>query len=48
MENKNKIAFVTGGSRGLGKDMVLKLAEKGIYVIFTYHSQEADAQSVIA
>jgi NAD(P)-dependent dehydrogenase (short-subunit alcohol dehydrogenase family) len=29
MENKNKIAQVTGSSRGLGKNMVLKLAAKG-------------------
>ena len=33
MEKKNKIALVTGGSRGLGKDMALRLAEKGLDVI---------------
>lgn len=30
--NKNKIALVTGASRGLGKDMALSLAGKGIDV----------------
>ncbi|MDR6941850.1 SDR family NAD(P)-dependent oxidoreductase [Mucilaginibacter pocheonensis] len=48
MENKNKIALVTGGSRGLGKDMALRLAEKGIDVILTYHSKEQEAQNVVA
>lgn len=48
MEKNSKIALVTGGSRGLGKDMALKLAEKGINVILTYHSQEAEAKAVVA
>jgi len=48
MENKNKIALVTGGSRGLGKDMALRLAERGIDVILTYNSQLQDAQGVVA
>ncbi len=48
MEKNSKIALVTGGSRGLGKDMALKLAEKGIDVILTYHSQEAEAKAVVA
>jgi NAD(P)-dependent dehydrogenase (short-subunit alcohol dehydrogenase family) len=44
----SKIALVTGGSRGLGKDMALALAKKGINVVLTYHSQQAEAQSVVA
>jgi NAD(P)-dependent dehydrogenase (short-subunit alcohol dehydrogenase family) len=47
MEKKNKIALVTGGSRGLGKDMALRLAEKGIDVIITYNSKADDAQNVV-
>ncbi len=47
MENKNKIALVTGGSRGLGKDMALRLAEKGIDVIITYNSKADEAQNVV-
>lgn len=48
MENKNKIALVTGGSRGLGKDMALRLAGKGLDVILTYHSKAEDAQDVVS
>jgi NAD(P)-dependent dehydrogenase (short-subunit alcohol dehydrogenase family) len=47
MEQKNKIALVTGGSRGLGKDMALRLAEKGLDVIITYNSRLQDAESVV-
>jgi NAD(P)-dependent dehydrogenase (short-subunit alcohol dehydrogenase family) len=46
--NNNKIALVTGGSRGLGKDMALKLAEKGIDVVLTYHTNQAKANEVVA
>lgn len=48
MENSNKIALVTGGSRGLGKNMALNLAKKGINVILTYHSKKDEAQAVVA
>jgi NAD(P)-dependent dehydrogenase (short-subunit alcohol dehydrogenase family) len=44
----SKIALLTGGSRGLGKDMALKLAHQGIDVILTYHSQQAEAAAVVA
>lgn len=43
----NKIAIVTGGSRGLGKNAVEKLAARGIDVILTYHSQADAAQAVV-
>ncbi len=33
---KTKIAVVTGGSRGIGKDIALSLARKGIDVVLTY------------
>lgn len=45
---QNKIALVTGGSRGLGKDMALSLAKKGIDVVFTYHSNKEEADKVAA
>ena len=43
----NKIAIVTGGSRGLGKDMALSIAKKGIDVILTYNTNEALALDVV-
>lgn len=43
-----KIALVTGGSRGLGKNMALHLAQAGIDVLLTYHSQQAEAEAVVA
>jgi NAD(P)-dependent dehydrogenase (short-subunit alcohol dehydrogenase family) len=44
---ENKIALVTGGSRGLGKDMALKLARKGLNVIFTFQSNSQLAESTV-
>ncbi|GGD75432.1 short-chain dehydrogenase [Emticicia aquatilis] len=43
----NKIALVTGGSRGLGKDMALSLAKKNIDVILTYNNNQTDAEEVV-
>ena len=47
MATTNKIALVTGGSRGLGKDMALNLAKNGIDVIITYNSKKEEAQKVV-
>ena len=44
----NKIALVTGGSRGLGKNMALSLAKRGINVILTYNSKKDEALAVVA
>lgn len=45
---QHKIAIVTGGSRGLGRNMVLSLAKKGINIILTYNSKLDEAQTVVA
>ena len=42
-----RIALVTGGSRGLGKNAVLKLAAEGTGIILTYNSSEREAQNVV-
>jgi NAD(P)-dependent dehydrogenase (short-subunit alcohol dehydrogenase family) len=41
-----KVALVTGGSRGLGREMALALAERGADVIIT--SRKADACEAVA
>lgn len=43
----NKIALVTGGSRGLGKDMALSLAKKNIDVILTFNNNQIAAEEVV-
>ena len=43
-----KIALITGGSRGLGKSMSLRLAEREHDVILTYNSKKEEADAVVA
>ena len=42
------IILITGGSRGLGKNMAQHLAQKGHDVIITYHSRKDEAEKVVA
>lgn len=43
----NKIALVTGASRGLGKDSVIALAKKGFDIILTYQTKKEAADEVV-
>lgn len=43
-----RLALVTGGSRGLGRAMVLHLADQGIDSIFTYRAQAKEAAALVA
>ncbi len=40
-------ALVTGGSRGIGRAVSLKLAAEGYYVIINYRSNETEAQNTL-
>jgi NAD(P)-dependent dehydrogenase (short-subunit alcohol dehydrogenase family) len=48
MATKSKIALVTGGSRGLGRNMAISIAKKGIDVVLTYNTNREEAQKVVA
>jgi NAD(P)-dependent dehydrogenase (short-subunit alcohol dehydrogenase family) len=43
----NKVAIITGGSRGLGRTTAVNLARRGVDVIFTYRAKQDEANSLI-
>ncbi len=43
----NKTAIITGGSRGLGRNTAIHLAERGVDILFTFQSNLVEAQSLI-
>lgn len=42
------IVLITGGSRGLGRDMALQLAQQGSDIVLTYRSESGEAQKSVA
>lgn len=48
MNTSRPIALVTGSSRGLGRNMAIRLAEKGNDVVLTYRSRRDEAEKVVA
>jgi NAD(P)-dependent dehydrogenase (short-subunit alcohol dehydrogenase family) len=47
VEKQTKIALVTGGSRGLGRNAALALSREGIDVIVTYYKEKAHADTIV-
>lgn len=43
---ENKVVLVTGGSRGIGKEVALKYAQNGYNVVINYVSENTDIQSL--
>ena len=44
---KDRVAIITGGSRGLGRNTAVNLAGRGVNVISTYRSNQKEADSLI-
>jgi NAD(P)-dependent dehydrogenase (short-subunit alcohol dehydrogenase family) len=47
MNSTQKIALVTGGSRGLGRNTAMAMSRKGMDVIITYHTRKEEAEQVV-
>ena len=45
---QNKIALVTGASRGIGEAIARRFAQQGATVVFTYHSSAERAETLVA
>ncbi len=43
----NKIAIITGGSRGLGRNTAVNLLRRGVDILFTYRANEQEAQGLM-
>ncbi len=46
--SKNKVALVTGGSRGIGAAICKRLASSGANIVFTYGNATDAANKVVA
>ncbi|MGA9532437.1 MAG: 3-oxoacyl-[acyl-carrier-protein] reductase [Anaerolineales bacterium] len=47
MDFSEKIALVTGASRGIGRAIALELGGNGAYVVVNYHHSESEAEEVV-
>src|SRR5690606_41266626 len=48
MSTQQRIAVMTGGSRGRGRNAAIRLAEAGTDVVITYRSNREEAEKVVA
>lgn len=44
LQIQNRVAFITGGSSGVGRATVLRFVEEGVKVALTYHTNQAGAE----
>ena len=44
----NKIAIITGGSRGLGRNTAVNLARRGVDILFTWRANQKEAESLVS
>jgi NAD(P)-dependent dehydrogenase (short-subunit alcohol dehydrogenase family) len=43
----NKIAVISGGSRGLGRNTAVNLARRGVDILFTYRAKQKEAENLV-
>jgi NAD(P)-dependent dehydrogenase (short-subunit alcohol dehydrogenase family) len=43
----NKVAVITGGSRGLGHNTAVNLLRRGVDILFTYRTNQKEAESLV-
>ena len=41
---KDKVAIVTGGTRGIGRAIALKLADQGANIVINYRNSDKEAE----
>ena len=46
MENKDKVAIITGSSAGLGASVAIGLAKKGVNVVINYSKSKEKAEEI--
>src|SRR5262245_57047235 len=46
--DQERVALVTGGSRGIGRAIAEALAQAGLSVVLSYQRREEEAQAVVA
>ena len=43
---KDKVAIVTGGTRGIGRAIALKLADHGANIVINYRNSDKEAEAL--
>ena len=46
METNNRVALITGASRGVGASVATILADRGFNIVINYHSKRSHAEAV--
>ena len=46
MENKNKVALITGATRGIGKQIALEFADNGYSISLNYRKMSEDVENL--